>query len=1001
MKIKDVGIPGLFVALLLPRVGAGQTPAMPMPIEFQHSAEFGWMNKEVLDSRTLDDMTDPSDWAFEGTGRMRFRPDGGSGDMPTDGGSGDMPVLRVDVDMFTDMPAPTRRGLSAVNLKRAFPGEDWSEYNRISLWIRPDVSGFPMLPLQIVLHNEGKEAVPDVYHREGIHYVTLKNDVWQHVVWEITPLARDRVTAIEIGYWVNKLLADPDDRVAFEIGRLELQRVEPDHYEGWNVAPGRISFSHTGYQSGASKTAVASDLAAREFELLRVDDTALGEVVLTKPVETVETRLGAFQHIDFSEVQEPGRYLIQAGDARTRPFRIDDNVWRGTIWKSINFFFGERCGFAVPGSHGVDHLDWTATHGDRKIVMNGGWHDAGDLSQGLINTGEATYAMFALAERLQARREDPELLERLIEEAKWGLDWVLKVRFDGGYRIGFASHNLWTNGILGDADDRSREALNNPNVNYIAAAAEAVAYRVLKDSEPELAARSLRTAEEDWHYAIEGVEGPETWSTPAYGASPIELAGIGIIASLELFQATGKAPYADKAVELARIIVDSQQRSYVGRDIPLGGFFYTGPDRRELYHQFHRGNDQAPIVAMSRLVEAFPNHDDWMTWYSVVVRYSEYQKASARTTEPYGVLPAYVYRDTEYLEMPEGLKRYHATREAFREQVLQGVPMGDGYYLRAFPVWFSRRGNYGVLLSQAKALSAAAHLRRDWDAVELAQKQAQWIVGRNPFVQSTMYGEGYDWAQQYSVSSGDIVGSLPVGMQTRGHSDVPYWPSQNMYVYKEVWVHPAARWLWMMEDLAGPALVEGRVPPGLGRQVEFIQAATAPEHQTDGMDTATAPEHQTDGMDAATGRIFQIDVEPDGRFRSFLPEGKYTVRLGKQRVRLTALPGGTHYVDLRPGHSVDFAVTAETDENGEVTLQLTASGDGPHTFAVRADNLDVNHASKSLTLRPNSTESIRWNATMLSNDAPWAAVVILDGNVLERREVVGATPRFTIPKSPK
>jgi len=87
--------------------------------------------------------------------------------------------------------------------------------------------------------------------------------------------------------------------------------------------------------------------------------------------------------------------------------------------------------------------------------------------------------------------------------------------------------------------------------------------------------------------------------------------------------------------------------------------------------------------------------------------------------------------------------------------------------------------------------------------LDLAQRQAQWIVGRNPFAQSTMYGEGYDWAQQYSVSSGDFVGSLPVGMQSRGTTDLPYWPSQNMYVYKEVWVHPSSRWLWLMADLLG------------------------------------------------------------------------------------------------------------------------------------------------------------------------------------------------------
>src|SRR5690606_11719700 len=146
---------------------------------------------------------------------------------------------------------------------------------------------------------------------------------------------------------------------------------------------------------------------------------------------------------------------------------------------------------------------------------------------------------------------------------KWGLDWVLKVRFPGGYRIGFESNNIWTNGIIGDADDRTREAKNNPNVNYIAAAAGAIAHRVLEDREPELALRALRIAEDDWLHAVAGVEGPETWATPAYRAMPVELAGIGITASLALWRATGGTQYAEKAVELARVIVESQQKSFV------------------------------------------------------------------------------------------------------------------------------------------------------------------------------------------------------------------------------------------------------------------------------------------------------------------------------------------------------------------------------------------------------------------------------------------------------
>ena len=786
----------ILVGLAALKNAAAQTPRPLMPINLANSAEAAWLKKPVQASRALDDMTQSTTWRFSGTGQLAF---------PTEVRRGNMRVLHVDMQMFVDKPAPTRNGLSSVNLQRAFPGEDWTGYNRISMWIRPDVSGFPMLPLEIVLHNDGAEKVPDKYNREGTHYVTLPNDTWTHVVWEISPLARDRVTMLEIGYWVNKMLAAPTDRVAFEIGGLELQRVDADNYAGWAVAPGKISFSHTGYLSAFSKSAVASGLAAREFEVVRMHDTVPGELVLRKPVRSVRTPIGDFQEMDFSELNAPGTYAIRAGNVSTRPFRIGDDVWTRTIWETLNFFYGERCGYAVPGSHGVDHLDWFATHGNQKIVMSGGWHDAGDLSQGVINTGEATYAMFALAERLRARGGDAALVTRLIEEGKWGLDWVLRVRFDGGYRIGFASHNLWTNNVVGDADDRSREAKNNPNANYIAAAAEAIAARVLKSDEPDLAARSLRTAEEDWGYAIGGVEGPGTWSTPAFAATRLELAGIGTTASLELYRATHKQMYADKAVELAKVIVASQQKTPVGAAFPLAGFFYTGPDRDTLFHEFHRGNDQAPIVALTQLVETLPQHADRATWMSTLALYAGYQKKTATTTAPYGVLPAYVYRlGDDAKEVPDSGALHGATREAYRAQVLAGRSMGDGWYLRAFPVWFARRGNFGVLLSQAKALAASARVRHDSAGLDLAQRQAQWIVGRNPFAQSTMYGEGYDWAQQYSVSSGDFVGSLPVGIQSRGDTDLPYWPAQNMYVYKEVWVHPASRWLWLMADLLEP-----------------------------------------------------------------------------------------------------------------------------------------------------------------------------------------------------
>src|SRR5687768_15904094 len=340
--------------------------------------------------------------------------------------------------------------------------------------------------------------------------------------------------------------------------------------------------------------------------------------------------------------------------------------------------------------------------------------------------------------------------------------------------------------------------------------------------------------------------------------------------------------------------------SPVGSAFPLAGFFWTGPDRDTLFHQFHRGNDQAPVVALAQLVESLPDHADWMKWYATVALYADYQKQGAATTAPYGVLPSYVYRpDDAAKEVPDSGALHGATRDAYRTQATAGMAMGDGWYLRAFPVWFARRGNFGILLSQAKALAAASHLRGDPAGLDLAQRQAQWIVGRNPFVQSTMYGEGYDWSQQYSVSSGDFVGSLPVGMQSRGTTDLPYWSSQNMYVYKEVWVHSSSRWLWLMEDL---------------------------------MAGATSGRHAADSS---------------------------------------------------------MMVTATTASNGEVTIRLTTNGTSERSFSVRAEGLVVDRPTRSVGQRAAGTPlTIQWRARPTAAGTPWVAVVIPDGDVSRRREVV-------------
>jgi hypothetical protein len=324
-------------------------------------------------------------------------------------------------------------------------------------------------------------------------------------------------------------------------------------------------------------------------------------------------------------------------------------------------------------------------------------------------------------------------------------------------------------------------------------------------------------------------------------------------------------------------------------------------------------------------------------------------------TEPYRMLPNSIHKEDEYLANSE------ATREIVHQQILNGIKVGTDWYVRVYAVQpqGTFRGNYGTMLSQAKAISTAAQLRGSLDLAQLAEDQLHWVVGRNPFAQSTMYGEGYDYQQQYSAMSGDIVGALPVGIKSRENFDLPYWPGHNHPNYKEVWVHPVSRWLALMADLAGPAIVEGQAD----KDVEFRE------------------------MKTGTITVISPDISK-GQFHARIPEGNYLVRCGKITRNIVLLPASFTRVDLRPAFALDIEVHATTDDNtASVTIEAKVNGKGIHRFHLLSDNLSFKDPGRELNLDLDNILS--WQARVTDKDAPWVAVLVMDGNITDRRELSG------------
>jgi hypothetical protein len=622
----------------------GETPEahrMPMEEQFENSLKHTWLSKKVHKSRVIDDMESQSNWSTAGIGEISYT---------TDRARKGSRSLRFRTSMRDEEYIKThirdgsfeggQGGHTRATLRFSEP-QDWTDYNRISLWVYVHPTSMLTYSFSLSFNCiDAPTSILDPYYSSFIQ--DLKPGEWNHVVWEIPNLLRGKVT----GFSINQTLRghDPEDEgiVTYDVDLIELQLVDAEKYQGWEVAPGKIAFNHVGYKPWQTKVAYAGGVDASEFQVV---DANSQEVIATGPVETVVNERGTFQVMDFSDVRKPGTYYLRAGDTSGRPFMISDELWIRPIRKAMNFFFCERCGYHVPGIHRVCHRDWQGIHNRVKKVINGGWHDAGDLSQGSFRTGMAVYAMMEIFDQLVKRNIDTDLQELVLDEALWGLDWLLKTRFGDGYRITWSTMRIYTDCEIGTIDDVIAPARNTPWENFLFAAVGAYSYKVLKDRKPELAEDCLRAAKEDWEAAVSS---QPDWSNGGY----LE-ASWGATSSTNLYRATGEQKYADRAVEFGRLLIGCQEQSFLD-GIPITGYFYTDSSRGSTVHYNHAAFEESPLLALKALCDVFPEHADWMEWYGAALLHSEYfLKRGSGISSPYDLIPNSVWRRSEILGVKE------------------------------------------------------------------------------------------------------------------------------------------------------------------------------------------------------------------------------------------------------------------------------------------------------------------------------------------------------------
>ncbi|MEP7267537.1 MAG: glycoside hydrolase family 9 protein [Saprospiraceae bacterium] len=253
-----------------------------------------------------------------------------------------------------------------------------------------------------------------------------------------------------------------------------------------------IRINQLGYQPGGVKVAVLCS----KYEVTN-NKWQLVDVITQKAIINISLGknygvYGPFSHtyrLNFSSIKKPGRYYLKAGKTTSPEFEIDENVYHGAADFCMRYMRQQRSGFnpfLKDSCHTHDGYVLYGVQGGIKdsthIDVTGGWHDASDYLQYSTTSANATYHLLAayrdfpqvfgdekLGNGLDGKNGMPDVLD----EAKWGLDWLLKMH----------PRPNWLFNQLGDDRDHMGMRIPKEDSNYYGKGLERPVYFI--NGEPQ------------------------------------------------------------------------------------------------------------------------------------------------------------------------------------------------------------------------------------------------------------------------------------------------------------------------------------------------------------------------------------------------------------------------------------------------------------------------------------------------------------------------------------
>lgn len=300
-----------------------------------------------------------------------------------------------------------------------------------------------------------------------------------------------------------------------------------------------IKVNQVGYEPGWTKKAIVSGFegeisfkAGTPFRVLDIRDRAVFQGTL-KPLADFDSASGERLYTaDFTPLRQTGTYrLVVEGAGDSTVFEIRPSLYSGLLRDLVRYYYFQRSGTALSPTHaGI----WSRTEGHPGDSIlsyqsgkpgtrdsSGGWYDAGDYGKYTAPASRAVADLLWTYEHFPSLFSDGHLgipesgngMPDILDEAKWCLDWILKMQDESG---GFY-HMVWPS--ISDqmpAQDKTKRMIfdKGPKGTTIlptastanASAALAHAALVFSKFKPEYSASCKAASLKAWRYLEQNPE---------------------------------------------------------------------------------------------------------------------------------------------------------------------------------------------------------------------------------------------------------------------------------------------------------------------------------------------------------------------------------------------------------------------------------------------------------------------------------------------------------------